>query len=246
MNAIITDKYNWNAHKTNKNDRRIAKDLLKAFHSSDFDQDAKKEILTEIRYLLGFKLPEDCLFLVKSYLLLPRDVFLSKQKFWNYAYDLPGLYLRLIAYDDLSDHQITLPKKIKQTDIFKTVISIADKFPSSENIYQRLSVSADDYDETHKSCDVNNCWSQDNLSVKPMYYRKFRELNCSPVMKQYICKSCIDIGYHLGQCLGCSEYYSWDKLTLQLGIGFSGFSLYEYRNFFCKSCVTDINNRINC
>jgi len=76
MNAIITDEMYWNAHKTNKNDRRIAKDFMKALRSKDYDYpEAKIEIQKEIRYRLGFQLPEECLFLVKSYLLLPRKDF---------------------------------------------------------------------------------------------------------------------------------------------------------------------------
>jgi hypothetical protein len=246
MNAI-TDKYNWNAHKTTDIDRRTAKNLMRALRSKDYDYpEAKIELQKEIRRLLGFSIPEECLFIIKEYLLLPREVFLAKQIFWNYAYDLPGIYLRLIAYNELSDKTITLPKKIKQTDAFKTIIRIADKLPLSENIYQQLSVSAEDYDETHKTCDVNRCWSQNNLSVKPLYYSGFRELNCSPIMNQYICEDCVKMEYHLTQCKGCSDWYSWDKLTLQLGAGFCGQKGYifrEYEYFFCKSCVEDINKR---
>jgi hypothetical protein len=79
MNAIITDEMYWNAHKTNENDQRIAKELNKCLRSKDYDYpEAQKELLTEIRYHLGFQLPEECLSIIKSYLLLPRDLFQLK------------------------------------------------------------------------------------------------------------------------------------------------------------------------
>jgi hypothetical protein len=98
MNAI-TDKYNWNAHKTTDIDRRTAKNLMRALRSKDYDYpEAKIELQKEIRRLLGFSIPEECLFIIKEYLLLPRDVFKGA---YNFRYiQLPAYRVLTIAEEE--------------------------------------------------------------------------------------------------------------------------------------------------
>lgn len=76
MNAIIIDELNWTAHKTTNDDRRIAKELMKCLRSKDYDYpEAQIELQKDVRYRLGFPLPEVCLGIIKSYLLLPKKDF---------------------------------------------------------------------------------------------------------------------------------------------------------------------------
>lgn len=69
--------------RTTKRDTLIATQLLKAYNSTDFDEDAKKELIKEIRFLIGFDLPKECVDIIKQYLLLPRHIYIAKQRFIN-------------------------------------------------------------------------------------------------------------------------------------------------------------------
>jgi len=62
-------------------DLQIANNLRPALASKVFDEDGKKEILKEIRYLEGYQLPTECVVLIKEYLLLPKNIYLSKKIF---------------------------------------------------------------------------------------------------------------------------------------------------------------------
>ena len=60
----------------------MATDLRMALtNSKEFDESDKKEILTEIRYLEGYIFPKECVDLIKTYLLLPKNIYYSKKLF---------------------------------------------------------------------------------------------------------------------------------------------------------------------
>jgi hypothetical protein len=70
--------------RTTKKDLRIGTDLLNAYNSNNFDEDAKKELIKEVRYLIGYnKLPKECVDIIKSYMLTPTQRYLEKKDFIN-------------------------------------------------------------------------------------------------------------------------------------------------------------------
>jgi hypothetical protein len=68
-------------NRTTKQDTKIATQLLKAYNSTDFDEDAKKELIKEVRFLIGFNLPKECVDIIKQYLLLPKNKYVIKKRF---------------------------------------------------------------------------------------------------------------------------------------------------------------------
>ena len=106
MITITNDLY-WNAHKTTDKDRRMSKDLIRASKDvKNFDDDARREILKEVRRLIGFNMPIECLVIIKSYLLLPRDLFFLKQQFWQYIKPLPCYHLMTILELELGSCEL--------------------------------------------------------------------------------------------------------------------------------------------
>jgi hypothetical protein len=136
----------WNAHKTNKNDRRIVKDLLKAHKDyKNFDEEARTEILKEIRRLVGFSIPEGVLFIIKSYLILPRDIFLAKSTFLSKIVHIPSYHLLTIAenaevIDELGD---TTNTKWTTKQVINTITNAISSKPQSQQIslYKHFDIS---------------------------------------------------------------------------------------------------------
>lgn len=71
----------WEICRTTRADRRNANQNLK--HILEFDEADQIAIRKEVRYLIGFSVPEEVLFIIKSYLLLPRETYEAMMKFVN-------------------------------------------------------------------------------------------------------------------------------------------------------------------
>jgi len=241
MNAIITDEMYWNAHKTNKNDRRIAKDFMKALRSKDYDYpEAKIEIQKEIRYRLGFQLPEECLFLVKSYLLLPRDIYQTRLTWWNRQLSIPIVYtleyILRISY-------CLVPTK---TSTLQAVRILYNKIIEKNSKDFTFKVNTPEKDADIR-CYTVFCGNTTDLVVKPMCYMvdEYSRVTTKKVMDRYMCKSCIKDNHHKMKCRGCDDLYTWDKLTYHPEFT-DDYSWFNHKQFFCRRCVIDINKQMKC
>lgn len=72
---MIANISSWTASRTTAKDRLIAEVLLRVNRLLRFELDMHAELISKVRYLVGFQIPTECISIIKSYLLLPPDVF---------------------------------------------------------------------------------------------------------------------------------------------------------------------------
>lgn len=77
----------WEICRTTQADRRNANQHLK--HILEFDEADQIAIRKEVRYLIGFSVPDEVLFTIKSYLLLPRETYEAMMGFVNMSLTIP-------------------------------------------------------------------------------------------------------------------------------------------------------------
>jgi hypothetical protein len=211
--------------------------MMKCLRSKDYDYpEAKIELQKEIRYLLGFQLPENCLFLVKSYLLLPSDIYQTRLTWWTRQLSIPIVYT---LEDILKTSWRVLPKK---TSTLQAVRILYKEINTNKELkrYQRFEVKPADEDDDIR-CYTRFCGETKGLVVKPMCYMdddEYSRVTTKKVMDRYMCRSCIKEGYHTTECCGCSDLYTWDKLTYHPEFSDGR------REFFCRRCVIDINKQM--
>jgi hypothetical protein len=224
----------WEICRTTKTDRRNARQHLK--HIVEFDEADQIAIRKKVRYLVGFSVPDEVLFIIKSYLLLPRRNYEAKIDWWNYHHDLPYVTLRKAVFDyhQLNQHKYKNPMPLlpdTQSKAFRQLHAVLDAKPLEEEAFCDYSCL--------RICGNKHCEEEEGLVVRKMEYR-FHDLVGVPIiMEQLVCENCIDDGADEYQCGMCgNEQVKCENLV------YSDFNSDEYEyfsNYFCcVECVDEV------
>ena len=96
-----------------------------------------------------------------------------------------------------------------------------------------------DEDEDKPYCCGKHCDETEGLKLGMGWYRHHLSI-AEMITEQLWCEECFkeNTGH---ECKGCSEYYPYTEMTYKEGGAF-GNALYCYDQFFCKSCIDNINS----
>lgn len=97
----------------------------------------------------------------------------------------------------------------------------------------------DEEEEDLPTCCGKYCEETKGLKLGMGWYRHHSSV-CDMITEQLFCENCFD-EFTGHECKGCSEYYPYSQMTYKEGGAF-GEALYCYDQFFCKSCVDDIES----
>ena len=209
MNAIITDKYNWNAHKTTDIDRSIANELLKCLRSKDYDYpEAKIELQKEIRRLLGFSIPEECLFIIKEYLLLPTCEYILRKDWWAYHFSKPYIMIKKEVYRSYKSlhkkYQKPIPKlPPDHISSVRALYKITSNKPATFNWYVKQMISPFQ-SILGEVCMIEGCGSQSGrMRITKLPVKNYKILECNKEEDQYMCEDCYKIPFV--KCKNCNS-----------------------------------------
>ena len=142
-------------------DIQMAINLRPALLSKDFDEVGKKEILKEIRYLEGYQLPKECVVIIKEYLLLPKNIYLSKKIFIQNITKVSLSRLNDILFVHFNNKVMNLtntiiPLQIRRSSICRVLLNKVDARwkTNNDNMYAKLNAL---YFNT-SSTSMNNDW----------------------------------------------------------------------------------------
>ena len=122
----------------------FAKELRPALKSKEFNEIDKKEILKEIRYLEGYRLPNECVLLIKEYLLLPSNIYLSKKIFINHISKASLSILNNILYVHFHNKVMnltdtSLPLNLRRNTMCKLLLNKIDSnLIIKDDMYSKL------------------------------------------------------------------------------------------------------------
>jgi hypothetical protein len=194
MNSLAKfDANSWALAKTTPADRKNAKNALKESKRPHiWGEDGCAELLKDYRFLVGYELPEACLFIIKEYLLLPRRNYEAKLEWWNYHYDLPYVTLRKAVFDQnrFNQYKYRTPMPVlpdTQSKAFRQLLASLDAKPLEEEAFCDYSCL--------RICGTKHCDNEDGLVVRKMVYRFHEMIGVPRVMEQLICGECIENGY---------------------------------------------------
>jgi len=126
-------------------DIQMAINLRPALLSKKFDEYGKKEILKEIRYLEGYQLPKECVVIIKEYLLLPKNIYLSKKIFIQNITKVSLSRLNDILFVHFNNKVINLtntiiPLQIRRSSICRVLLNKVDAtwIKYNDNMYSKL------------------------------------------------------------------------------------------------------------
>lgn len=134
--------------------------------------------------------PEEVMVIIKAYLLLPRQKYQARLRWWNHHAKWPYIYLREKLYWNLDYDQTPIPTlPDTRSGAMKMLYSMMattyyDIF--GENIWNYL---------PRHDCAIKYCeyeYEQDDLVVKLLPYRNYKDMGVGRLQEQYICKTCVE------------------------------------------------------